>query len=221
MNVVERVHAGYVHPRRLRVLAGHFARLLPQGARVLNVGAGDGRLAQMVSAERPDVVIRGLDVLVRGGAQVPIDAFDGRTLPLGDGSVDAVLFIDVLHHADDPLELVREAARVSRGVIIIKDRALDGFLAGPTLRFMDRIGNARHRVALPFNYWPREKWLAVLDRLGLSIVEWRSALGLYPRPAAWLFERSLHFIAAVRVTAPTPPYLERMYKPIAHPARRQ
>jgi SAM-dependent methyltransferase len=221
MNVVERVHAGYVHPRRLRVLAGHVARLLPHGARVLDVGAGDGRLARLVMAERPDVGIGGLDVLVRGGAQIPIDAFDGRTLPLGDGSVDAVLFIDVLHHAHDPLELLREGARVSRGVVIIKDHTLDGFLAGPTLRFMDRIGNARHGVALPFNYWPRQKWLSVLDRLGLSIVEWRSALGLYPRPAAWLFERSLHFIAAVQVTAPAPPYPNRMYKPIAHPARRR
>lgn len=204
MRLAERFHEEYIHGRRLRVLSAHVARLLPRDASVLDVGAGDGQLGQLVARARPDVAMRGIDVLVREHTQIPVTAFDGKVIPFGDGSADAILLIDVLHHAADPLALLREAARVSRGVIIIKDHTLDGFLAGSTLRLMDRIGNARHGVALPFNYWPRRQWLAAIHQLGLSIEEWRSALGLYPSPLSWVFERSLHFIATLRIIVPQP-----------------
>jgi SAM-dependent methyltransferase len=203
MNVVERLHAGYIHGRRLRVLAAEVARLIPRNARVLDVGAGDGRLAKLVGEARPDVAMHGIDVLVRDATHIPVDAFDGQVIPFADGSVDAILLIDVLHHTTDPMGLLREAARVSRGVIVIKDHTRDGFLAGSTLRLMDRVGNARHGVALPYSYWPKRQWLAAIDALGLRIGEWRSALGLYPPPLSWIFERSLHFIATIYVKSAT------------------
>ena len=50
-------------------------------------------------------------------------------------------------------------------------------------------------AALPSNYWTRGRWLEALARLNLQVVVWNGTLGLYPRPASWIFERSLHFIA--------------------------
>jgi hypothetical protein len=81
------------------------------------------------------------------------------------------VFIDVLHHTNDPVLLLREAARVARNTIVIKDHTLDGFAAGPTLRFMDRIGNRRYNVALPYNYWPKQQWLSAFEALGPSRTE--------------------------------------------------
>jgi hypothetical protein len=78
---------------------------------------------------------------------------------------------------------------------VIKDHTLTGILAGPTLRLMDRISNARHGVALPFNYWTPEQWTLACDELGLKTGAWKNQLGLYPRPARWIFDRSLHFVA--------------------------
>jgi hypothetical protein len=90
--------------------------------------------------------------------------------------------------------LLREAARVARRAIVIKDHTLTGFLAGPTLRFMDWIGNARHGVELPYNYWTLKRWKAAFTELGVAVDVWITDVGLYPWPADLAFGRSLHFI---------------------------
>jgi hypothetical protein len=61
------------------------------------------------------------------------------------------------------------------------------------LAFMDRVGNSRHGVALPFNYVGRQEWLAAFRTLDLTIERWVGTVRLYPRPASWVFGRGLHF----------------------------
>jgi len=195
MTVLERIHGDYVLQRRVNRLAGLMAKLLPWEASVLDVGCGDGLVARAVMDQRPDVMVRGIDVLVREQTHIPVEPFNGREIPAESGSYDIVMFIDVLHHVENPLVLLTEAVRVARQGLLIKDHTKNGLLASPTLRFMDWVGNARHGVALPYNYWPRKKWHEAIESLGLAIAEWRSDLGLYPWPASWLFDRSLHFIA--------------------------
>jgi SAM-dependent methyltransferase len=202
VTLLDRLHGGYVHTRRVRVLRDHLAALLPQGARVLDVGCGDGLLAATLKEQRPDIEITGLDVLVRPSTRIPVEPFDGATIPRPDGSVDVVMLVDVLHHTDDPAALVRECARVARRSLIVKDHLRDGFLAGPTLRLMDWVGNARHGVRLPHNYWRRQQWLDACQAIGLKVGQWRESLGIYPWPATLLFDRSLHFVARLDVAAP-------------------
>jgi len=199
--VIERIHGGYVYQRRIRVLCEHLAKLIPPAARVLDVGCGDGLLAHLILQKRPDLALRGIDVLVREHTYIPVDGFDGRVIPHPDASFDVVMFVDVLHHTEDPTVLLCEAARVATTAIILKDHCRDGILAGLTLGFLDWVGNARHGVALPYNYWPERKWYEVFEKLGLTIAVWAKHLGLYPRPANWAFGRSLHFIARLDLTA--------------------
>ena len=52
-----------------------------------------------------------------------IDAFDGKSIPHGENSFDVVMFVDVLHHASQPMTLLREAVRVARQAIVIQDNA--------------------------------------------------------------------------------------------------
>ena len=198
MSLLSRAH-DVVYRRRIEVLAAHFAALLPRGAHVLDAGCGDGALSARLNALRSDVRIEGVDVLVRPRTAIPVQAFDGAHLPYDDASVDAVLMVDVLHHTDDPLVLLRESARVARSVVLIKDHLRDGFAAQLTLRAMDWVGNARHGVRLPYNYWSRGQWNRAFDDLGLVVQQWRSSLELYPVPAHWVFDRSLHFIASLGV----------------------
>jgi SAM-dependent methyltransferase len=195
MSVVERLHGGYIHARRVRVLSNHLVELIPQNARVLDVGCGDGLLAHRLMQKRLDIDVRGLDVLIRRQTHIPVEDFDGKVIPFGDATFDAVMFIDVLHHVQDPMRLLHEAVRTARKTVVIKDHTLNGFLAGPTLRFLDWVGNAHYGVALPYNYWPQERWLEAFKSLNLTLGVWEKDLGLYPRPANWLFERSLHFMA--------------------------
>jgi SAM-dependent methyltransferase len=199
LNLAERLHDRFGQQRRVHTLVRHFAPLVDRDATLLDVGCGDGLLARTLSETRPDVRVEGIDVLPRPDALVHVTPFDGREIPYADASFDCVMFVDVLHHCDDPDQLLREARRVARHAILIKDHTLEGFFAGATLRFMDRLGNARYGVALPYNYWRLERWQRAIEEHRLEVGHWETRLGLYPGPLDAIFGRSLHFVAALSI----------------------
>lgn len=197
MSMVGGIQAGLIFPRRIRVLARHIAPLVPRGATVLDLGCGDGLLGRTIRMERPDLALTGMDVLVRPKTHIPVQEFDGLSVPMGDRSVDVILLVDVLHHADNPIRLLTEAARVARQAIIIKDHLQSGWFDRQTLRLMDWTGTAALGASLPCNYWSAQEWTLALQRIGAAIETWNTDLGLYPWPASALFDRSLHFVARV------------------------
>jgi SAM-dependent methyltransferase len=188
------IHDRYVVARRVGTLARHLAPLLPKNGRVLDVGCGDGAVSQAILRLRPDLRFEGVEVMRRGKPEIKVSMYEGKTIPFADRSFDAVLFVDVLHHAD-PARLLGEGARVASQCVVIKDHIADGLLAVPTLRFMDWVGNARFGVALPYQYWTRAEWEEEFERLGLAPVMWKDSLGLYPWPAGRWFDRRLHFVS--------------------------
>jgi len=194
------LHEKLVFSRRAKTLASHLAGLIPPRSRVLDVGCGDGTIDYLIANQSPGISIEGIDVLLRPAAKVPVRQFDGTQIPHGDASFDIVMFVDVLHHTNDPVRLLREAKRVGKS-IVIKDHIRQGRAAGATLRFMDWVGNARHNVALPYNYWSPAQWASAFKTVGLRVVEMRSSLGLYPAPASWIFERDLHFVGRLEPIA--------------------
>ncbi len=202
MNFVEYLHRGYIQDRRVHVLAEHLSSLIPHNTTLLDVGCGDGRLSARILESRGDTVIKGVDVLARSQSYFPVDLFDGQTIPASDGSFDVVMFVDVLHHTEDPMILLREAARVARRHIILKDHLLDRPLAKPTLRFMDSIGNARYGVATPYNYWYERRWRQAFEEIGLTVASWTNDLHLYPKILDLFFGGSLHFTARLDVSFP-------------------
>ena len=150
---------------------------------------------------RPDISVRGVEVIVRPGSLIPVESFDGAHLPCEDRSVDTVMVVDVLHHTTDPRVLLAEAARVARHSVLLKDHFEDGWLARQSLRVMDWVGNAHTGVALPYNYWSRREWDRAFAALGLRVDRWTTRLALYPMPASLVLDRSLHFVALLRPQA--------------------
>jgi SAM-dependent methyltransferase len=192
-------HGRLVHRPRVRVLAAAVGELLEPGWRVLDVGCGDGLLGSLIAHADPGLRVEGFEVDVREPTAIPVKAFDGLSLPVDDKSWDAVLMVDVLHHSHHPMRLLAEAARVAGRAVIVKDHRLDHPLARPVLRLMDWVSNRGHQVKLPYNYWGAPRWRQAFDELGLSVESYRDALGLYPWPARWLFERGLHFLVRLGV----------------------
>lgn len=201
LGVAGALHDRLVISRRIEVLSSWFARLAPRSARVLDVGCGDGLLSAEISAKRPDLEIQGLDVLARDRSYIPVEIFDGSRIPFAEGSFDAVLFSDVLHHTEEPTVLLREAGRVARQCVLIKDHYRKGLAAAQRLRFMDWVGNARFGVALPYNYWTEGQWHKAWRDIGLEPEELITSLGLYRFPANWVFGAQLHFVARLRKAA--------------------
>jgi len=200
MKMLQQIHSRTVHSRRVDTLIRHLAPLLPPEGLVLDVGCGDGLLGSCLAEANPNLKLTGLDVLVRPDTKIPVTAFDGTTIPFEDQSVDSILLIDVLHHTDDPSVILREARRVARKSILIKDHTRNGLFARSTLRFMDWVGNASYGVALPYNYLSYDEWQQMFSMLDLEVHDWESDLHLYPRPADYLFGRSLHFVARLQAS---------------------
>jgi SAM-dependent methyltransferase len=196
------LHGRAVFGRRTRRLAGLLAEALPEGAHCLDVGAGDGTIDARLAELRPDLRIEGIDVMVREGSRIPVRPYDGRTLPLADEAVDVVIFVDVLHHTDDPAALLAEARRVARRAIVIKDHLCDSRLDRATLAAMDWVGNAPHGVRLPYRYLSSAGWEQLFARLDLRPELWRTDLALYGWPLRACFDRRLHFLARLVPGAP-------------------
>ena len=81
---------------------------------VLDAGCGDGALA--VAAAACPLRVIGLDAAVpmvtAARAHGPVVRGDVTALPLANGTVDAVVLVNVLHHLDEPDLALREARRV-------------------------------------------------------------------------------------------------------------
>jgi ubiquinone/menaquinone biosynthesis C-methylase UbiE len=194
MKLLDRIHGSRIFPRRVSRLKQLLDNAIPAGASVLDVGCGDGSLAAMLLESRPDLSITGLEVLARPATRIPVQLFDGTHIPFEDRSFDIVMFVDVLHHTVDPMVLLREAARVARLGVVIKDHVAQGLFAKTRLRLMDYVGNARHGVSLPYNYWTEKQWREAQSELGIKPVVLIRDLGLYPTPADAVFGANLHFV---------------------------
>lgn len=200
MLLLQKMHGKLVLFRRVNRLAKSIAQLLPEVATVIDLGCGDGTIGHLITIQRPRIILEGYDVLIRPEAAIPVHSFDGVHLPLEENVVDVVIIVDVLHHTEAPMALLREAYRVTRKFIIIKDHRLDRPCAELMLRFMDWIGNRPHNVVLPYNYWPEESWRAKWSEIGLHIDHYQTDLDLYPWPVKLLFERGLHFLVRLSKT---------------------
>jgi SAM-dependent methyltransferase len=197
---IGRWHHALVVQRRTRVLAEMLAAQIPQGASALDVGCGDGTIASLMARLRPDISIQGVEYLVRPGCKIECRSFDGTTLPYPDASFDVSLFVDVLHHTRDPAVLLREAVRVTRRFVLLKDHINENVLDDITLRFMDWVGNRPHGVVLTYNYHSREQWAEYFALCGLKEVSWNREVPLYPWPFSLIVGRGLHFVSLLAKT---------------------
>jgi len=195
LSVLQAAHAKMVFGRRVRVLAECLSARIPPRSVVLDIGCGDGTIGSLLAKPGSEMSIEGVEFAARPRCRIPCRPFDGAVLPFADGSFDVCLFVDVLHHTDDVTFLLREARRVTRQFVLIKDHLSENRLDFKTLQFMDWVGNRPHGVRLPYNYLSRKEWEASFAKCGLSIAQWTNEVPLYPFPFSLLLGRGLHFVA--------------------------
>lgn len=196
--IVGKLHAKLVHDRRVVVLAEVLAARLHPGQRVLDIGCGDGAISALLRKRVPGIEIQGVEFLARPDCAIPCQSFDGSNLPFPDGTFDVCMLVDVLHHTRDIRILLKEACRVSRSCILLKDHLDENLLDHLMLKLMDWVGNRPHGVRLTYNYQSRSAWQRCFDELKLAKQAWSEEVPLYLPPVSWIAGRHLHFIALLQ-----------------------
>ena len=122
-----------VMERRAGQLLEQVGEWLPNDGPILDLGSGTGHLSARLEQDRGlDVITADVsDMHVVGRAPVLIS--DGA-LPFDDGKFSTALLFFMLAYPKDPAAVLREAARVSRGPIILVQSLYSG-----------RLGHAWHR----------------------------------------------------------------------------
>jgi len=199
--LMKKLHAP-VYASRLRELVRQITPHLRQDDRVLDVGCGFGALGKAI-VDDPACPARvsalGLERARRGGELIPVEVYDGRTIPHDDGEFDVVVLADVLHHEQDPHQLISECRRVAGRLLIIKDHKIDGLLAQRRIALIDWAANAPYAVPCLYRYNALAEWRDWHRRHHLSVEHEVVNMRLYPPVVNMLFGRRLQYFAVLRV----------------------
>lgn len=159
-----------------------FEGFINENDKVLDVGTGCGWNAQYLK-EKKNVQVALLDVIDFNQTDLKLVLYDGKKIPFPDNSFDAVLLIYVLHHCNKPLEILKEAKRVTKDRIIIMENTFASWFEKPLPYFWDTVINLGMAVFLitpfkenmAFNFNKISKWEKMFNDLDLKLIskqEW-------------------------------------------------
>jgi ubiquinone/menaquinone biosynthesis C-methylase UbiE len=184
---------------RVNLLAERFLPCLSsdRALTVLDVGCGHGYLTKKLQEALPKHKFVGADVVVRPGAAVPVSAYDGKRLPFEDETFDVVMAVDVLHHAEDPPQLLRECCRVARDFVLIKDHTCEGLYDWLRLALLDWFGNRTFGIPMTYRYFSRDDWRRTIDSVKAQIDSVDYTLATCPEPLSFFCDRGLHLLLKI------------------------
>jgi SAM-dependent methyltransferase len=186
-----------IYERRLKELVHLIGPHLRSGDKVLDIGCGFGHLGRAIMDAHPNVRVEGVESVKRGGELIPVTAYEGTRMPWKDGAFDAVILADVLHHDHDPDRLLKESARVSKRLVIIKDHIREGFLAQQRISFLDWAANAPYQVPCTYRYNNLSEWRRATGLVASKVLEERTSVDVYPPVFNQLLGKGLHYFAVL------------------------
>ncbi|MBN1682738.1 methyltransferase domain-containing protein [Candidatus Bathyarchaeota archaeon] len=152
----------------------HLVKEYMTGEKVLDLGGGNGRLAQQIKNQLHKEVVL-VDVVDYNATDLPLILYnpDGG-IPLIDESVDTTLLYTVLHHASDPIHLLSEATRLTRKRLVIVEGYIEEDDKRITNIFFDWFYNrvvGDEDINVPVNFQKVGDWEKILKYFGFGIVE--------------------------------------------------
>ena len=180
-------HESVLRSHRWRTAENSCAYLLPalqSDDTVLDVGCGPAtitadlarRVRQVVGLEATDEAV----ILARS-AGVDCVRGDVHALPFADDSFDVVHAHQVLQHVADPVQALREMARVSRRLVAVRDSDYLGFTWFPECRGLSRWMELYQAAATANGGHPQA---------GRELLSWALRAGLTdvtPSSSTWCF----------------------------------
>jgi len=140
---------------------------LPADAKILDLGSGNCMITNHLKKHGYNVTaidVKNLSIV----EDISPIIYDGVHLPFEDNSFDVVLVLTVLHHSDNPAELIREAKRVSQTLVIIEDTFGSKFQKKIT-QLMDTLVNLGHSK-MTYQNKSETEWESLFVEEGLTVL---------------------------------------------------
>lgn len=140
-----------------------------KGVKILDVGLGMGTLARLMM--RGGYMVTGIDVDNTSlYPEIRPVLYDGKKMPFRRKEFDTATIICVLHHCSDQVQVLSEAVRVAKKVIVIEDTYRNR-LERIFISLRDQIENWEF---YPHEYRSWNEWRALCIDMGWKVKQIRS-----------------------------------------------
>ncbi len=161
-------------------LADRLAPFLKESKKGLDIGSSSGRLDSIIE-KKVNVQITGVDIYLPENPLIEVILFDGKKLPFRDDSFDFVMLVDTIHHIKHQEKILREARRVTKKFVLIKDHYFENGFDLFMLKLFDFLFNAPFGIHLEYSFLNTAQWNRLFSRVGLKLAsEEKYRYGLDP-----------------------------------------
>jgi len=157
------------YKRAAKVMCWECKGFIKEGDKILDIGCGSAIVANEFQKFFQAGIV-GVDIVDKRICKIPFQIINGKDLSFSENSFDVILISYVLHHAKDPLYLLKEAKRVSRKRIIIFEDLAEDFLSNLVCKLHGLSYEIFHRQKNPSSFKSEKEWEKVFRNLGLKIV---------------------------------------------------
>jgi ubiquinone/menaquinone biosynthesis C-methylase UbiE len=142
---------------------------LNEGDKILDIGGGPGTVAYLLKTKGYDInIIDVQDVSIFKEIQPVI--YDGVTMPFDDKDFDIALILTVLHHTNFPEEILKEAKRVAKKIIVIEDIYRNSIQKYITY-LIDSFANFQF-FNHPHNNKSHHEWIRLFNDLNMQLISY-------------------------------------------------
>lgn len=135
---------------------------------ILDVGAGTCNICQVLRERNFSIIPLDTKNLSFIDNIKPI-IYDGNEIPFKDNKFDVALILTVLHHTPKPEEIIKEAKRVSKRIIIIED-IYTNIIHKYLTYFTDSLLSLEF-IDHPHSNKANREWQKLFKKLGLKLKE--------------------------------------------------
>ena len=154
--------------RRARSLISDFEHHISTKDKILDIGSGTCIAASLLQNKGYNIYPLDICNISFVDQMAPV-IYDGRRMPFADDEFDVALILTVLHHLEDHEELINEAKRVAKKIIIVED-IFNGWWHKQITFFLDSLLNLEF-IGHPHSNRSDSGWRNLFKRLGLELLE--------------------------------------------------
>lgn len=148
-----------------------FKKYILANDKVLDLGCGSGIVAKQIE-ETFKSKVKGIDITDMRVVDISLKIYNGKDLSfIPDNEFDVVLISYVLHHTEDPKNILKQVKRIAKKYIIIYEDLNEGFLGKIYCYCHGRLYDLFFlKNSIPAKFFNEKEWKDGFKDLGLKIV---------------------------------------------------